>query len=158
MKPKVSLELFHSPFSPFLAYSFECFLFFGTFLFLSIAVRGNFFWWQKIRADSNLWSQPFVVKFALTFYLHLTMSKSTHFIGQQLYSQITKNIDKPGVLRISRELGGERYCNQRPLAGRATCSRNSFDTLEHVVRPTRGRLFICTNEWIHSLVLYILMC
>ena len=50
-----------------------------------------------------------MVKFALTFYLHLTMSKSTHLIGQPLYSQITKNIDKSRVLRISKEFGGERY-------------------------------------------------
>ena len=61
-----------------------------------------------------------MVKFALTFYLHLTMSKSTHFIGQPLYSQITKNIDKSGVLRVSRELGGERYIK-------------SFDAWTHLV-------------------------
>lgn len=37
------------------------------------------------------------------------MGKSIHFIGQPLYSQITKLLDKSEVLRLSRECGGERY-------------------------------------------------
>lgn len=61
-----------------------------------------------------------MVKFALTFDLHLPIGKSTHFIGQPLYSQITKNIDKSKILRISRELGGERYIK-------------SFDAWTHLV-------------------------
>jgi hypothetical protein len=37
------------------------------------------------------------------------MGKSTHFIGQPLYSQVIKLLDKAKVLQISREYGGERY-------------------------------------------------
>jgi hypothetical protein len=37
------------------------------------------------------------------------MGKSTHFIGQPLYSQVIKLLDKARILRISREQGGERY-------------------------------------------------
>lgn len=37
------------------------------------------------------------------------MGKSTHFSGQPLYNQIISLIDKDKVLRISKELGGERY-------------------------------------------------
>lgn len=37
------------------------------------------------------------------------MSKSTHFSGQPLYSQIIKLLDKTKILKISREVGGERY-------------------------------------------------
>ena len=37
------------------------------------------------------------------------MSKSTHFSGQPLYSQIIDLLRKSKILRISRENGGERY-------------------------------------------------
>ena len=37
------------------------------------------------------------------------MSKSTHFIGQPLYSQVIKMLDKSKILQISRKNGGERY-------------------------------------------------
>ena len=37
------------------------------------------------------------------------MSKSTYFFGQPLYSQITFLLDKDKILKISQELGGERY-------------------------------------------------
>ena len=37
------------------------------------------------------------------------MSKSTHFIGQPMYNQVIKLLDKSKNLQISRELGGERY-------------------------------------------------
>ena len=37
------------------------------------------------------------------------MGKSTHFIGQSLYSQVIKLLDKAKILQISREHGGERY-------------------------------------------------
>lgn len=37
------------------------------------------------------------------------MGKSTHFIGQPLYSQVIKLFDKSKILQISKELGGERY-------------------------------------------------
>ncbi len=37
------------------------------------------------------------------------MSKSKHFIGQPLYSQVIKLLDKSKILQISQDLGGERY-------------------------------------------------
>ena len=37
------------------------------------------------------------------------MSKSTHFIGQPLYSQVIKLLDKSKILQISQDLGGEHY-------------------------------------------------
>jgi hypothetical protein len=37
------------------------------------------------------------------------MGKSTHFIGQPLYSQVIKLLGRSKILRISREQGGERY-------------------------------------------------
>ncbi|MBR6629919.1 MAG: DUF4372 domain-containing protein, partial [Bacteroidaceae bacterium] len=35
------------------------------------------------------------------------MIKSTHFIGQPLYSQVIKLLDKSKILQISQENGGE---------------------------------------------------
>lgn len=37
------------------------------------------------------------------------MGKSTHFIGQPLYSQVINLLDKRKVFQISQLLGGERY-------------------------------------------------
>ena len=37
------------------------------------------------------------------------MGKSTHFIGQPLYSQVIKLLCKSKNLQISEDLGGERY-------------------------------------------------
>ena len=37
------------------------------------------------------------------------MSKSTHFIGQPIYSQIINLLNKSNIIRISRKQGGERY-------------------------------------------------
>ncbi len=37
------------------------------------------------------------------------MGKSTHFLGQPLYGQVIKLLDKSKILQISREHGGERY-------------------------------------------------
>ena len=37
------------------------------------------------------------------------MPKSNHFIGQPLYNQIIKLLDKSKILRISLQHGGERY-------------------------------------------------
>ena len=37
------------------------------------------------------------------------MSKSTHFIGQPLYSQVINLLNKSKIIQISREYGGERY-------------------------------------------------
>ena len=39
----------------------------------------------------------------------LHMGKSTHFLGQPLYSRIIDLLDKAKILRLSRENGGERY-------------------------------------------------
>lgn len=37
------------------------------------------------------------------------MSKSTHFIGQPMYNQVIKLLDKSKILQISQEKGGEHY-------------------------------------------------
>ena len=37
------------------------------------------------------------------------MGKSSHFIGQPLYSQVIKLLDKRKILQFSAERGGERY-------------------------------------------------
>ena len=37
------------------------------------------------------------------------MGKSTHFLGQPLYGQLIKLLDKAEILEISRKNGGERY-------------------------------------------------
>ena len=37
------------------------------------------------------------------------MGKSTHFIGQPLYSQVIKLLCKSKILQISKNLGGDRY-------------------------------------------------
>ena len=37
------------------------------------------------------------------------MGKSTHFIGQPMYNQVIKLLDKSKILQISRERGGEHY-------------------------------------------------
>ena len=37
------------------------------------------------------------------------MGKSTHFIGQPMYNQVIKLLDKSKILQISREKGGEHY-------------------------------------------------
>ena len=39
----------------------------------------------------------------------ITMGKSNHFIGQPLYSQALKLLDKQKILQIGREKNGERY-------------------------------------------------
>ena len=46
---------------------------------------------------------------AVTTLIQITMSKSTHFIGQPLYSQVIKLLDKSKILQISLEKGGEHY-------------------------------------------------
>ena len=52
--------------------------------------------------------QPFSLLLFLLKYT-VTMSKSTHFIGQPMYGQLLNLLDKQKILRISREKGGERY-------------------------------------------------
>lgn len=37
------------------------------------------------------------------------MGKSTHFVGQPLYSQVLKLLDKSKILQTSHDKGGERY-------------------------------------------------
>lgn len=37
------------------------------------------------------------------------MGKSSHFVGQPMYGQVIKLLDKSKILQISREKGGERY-------------------------------------------------
>ena len=37
------------------------------------------------------------------------MGKSSHFLGQPVYSQVIKLLDKPEIVKISRQNGGERY-------------------------------------------------
>src|SRR5574344_400655 len=64
---------------------------------------------HRIKADSICRNQPFLVTLLLPQNKYITMSKSTHFIGQPLYSQVIKLLDKAKILRISREHGGERY-------------------------------------------------
>ena len=46
---------------------------------------------------------------AVTTHIQITMGKSTHFIGQQLYSQVIKLLCKSKILQISEVLGGECY-------------------------------------------------
>lgn len=46
---------------------------------------------------------------AVTTLIQITMGKSTHFIGQPLYSQVINLLDKAKILHISREQGGEHY-------------------------------------------------
>ena len=48
------------------------------------------------------------------------MGKSTHFIGQPLYGQVIKLLDRDKILHFSREKGGERYVK-------------SFDGYQHLV-------------------------
>ena len=47
--------------------------------------------------------------FAFSTNIQITMGKSTHFIGQPMYNQLLKLLDKSEILKISRENGGERY-------------------------------------------------
>lgn len=54
-------------------------------------------------------NQPFVVTLRFPHTLRTTMGKSTHFIGQPLYSQVINLLDKRKVFQISQLLGGERY-------------------------------------------------
>ena len=46
---------------------------------------------------------------AVTTHIQITMGKSTHFIGQPLYSQVINLLDKAKILQISQKNGGEHY-------------------------------------------------
>ena len=48
------------------------------------------------------------------------MDKGTHFIGQPAFGQLISLLDKSKILKISREVGGERYVKK-------------FDTWQHMV-------------------------
>ena len=48
------------------------------------------------------------------------MNKGTHFVGQPVYGQLLKLLDKSKILRFSRENGGERYVKH-------------FDAWQHLV-------------------------
>lgn len=48
------------------------------------------------------------------------MNKGTHFIGQPLFGQLIKLLDKAVILKFSREIGGERYVKH-------------FDAWQHLV-------------------------
>ena len=63
---------------------------------------------KKIRTGSIWRNQSFLVILVLPQTL-ITMGKSSHFIGQPMYSQVIKLLDKSRILQISRENGGERY-------------------------------------------------
>ena len=51
---------------------------------------------------------------------YITMSKSTHFIGQPMFGQLLSLLDKYKILKFSREKGGERYVKH-------------FDAWQHLV-------------------------
>ena len=46
---------------------------------------------------------------AVTTHIPITMGKTIHFIGQPLYTQVIKLLDKSKILQISQEKGGEHY-------------------------------------------------
>lgn len=48
------------------------------------------------------------------------MDKGTHFIGQPAFGQLISLLDKSKILKISREVGGERYVKK-------------FDAWQHLV-------------------------
>ena len=39
------------------------------------------------------------------------MGKSTHFLGQPVYGQLIKCLNKDKIIEMSRNHGGERYIN-----------------------------------------------
>ncbi len=88
------------------------------------------------------------------------MGKSTHFIGQPLYSQVIKLLDKEKILEISRENGGERYIKRfdswTHLVVMLYAVIMRFDSLReistvHCRMPTRGVQIQCLR-------LYIVIC
>ena len=48
------------------------------------------------------------------------MDKGTHFIGQPTFGQLISSLDKSKILKISCEVGGERYVKK-------------FDVWQHMV-------------------------
>ena len=63
----------------------------------------------KIRSDSICRIQTLLVILRLLHQNIITMGKSNHFIGQPLYSQALKLLDRQKILQIGREKNGERY-------------------------------------------------
>ncbi len=66
------------------------------------------------------------------------MPKSNHFIGQPLYNQVIKLLDKSKILRISSQHRGERYIKRFDswTDGHTLwlCSMLSLNALIHCVR------------------------
>lgn len=64
------------------------------------------------------------------------MPKSTHFIGQPLYAQIIKLLDKSKIFEISRSKGGERYTKRFTVWIHLTVMLyaviNRFDSLREI--------------------------
>ena len=68
------------------------------------------------------------------------MSKSNHFFGQPLYSQLVNLLDKEKILELSRSKGGERYIKR-------------FDAWTHLVTM----LYAVIMPTIHC-VKYLCLC
>ena len=70
------------------------------------------------------------------------MGKSTHFIGQPLYSQVINLLDKSKILKISREYGGERYIKRfnswTHLVVMLYAIIMRFDSLREISTPLRA--------------------
>ena len=58
------------------------------------------------------------------------MDKGTHFIGQPAFGQLISLLDKSKILKISREVGGERYVKKfdawRRPGHNALCHHKAF--------------------------------
>ena len=77
------------------------------------------------------------------------MGKSTHFIGQPMYNQVIKLLDKSKVLQISRQKGGERYTKRFNawihLVVMLYAVIKRFDSLREIITS----LFADTNKLAH---------
>ena len=79
----------------------------------------NIFSDAKLGLDSMRRIQPFLLLLFLPQNT-VTMSKSTHFLGQPMFGQLINLMSKPEILEFSRESGGERYVKH-------------FDAWQHLV-------------------------
>ena len=77
------------------------------------------------------------------------MGKSTHFIGQPMYNQVIKLLDKSKVLQISRKNGGERYTKRFNgwihLVVMLYAIIKRFDSLREIITS----LLVDTNKLAH---------
>ena len=82
------------------------------------------------------------------------MGKSTHFIGQPMYNQALKLLDKSKILRISREKGGERYTKRfngwTHLVVMLYAVIKRFDSLHEITTS----LLADTNKLVHIGILF----